>query len=113
MQHCGSLQNRGPWLKAAYECSNYCGSLKNQGPTRLIESQRPKDALKRPPGWAGLRNCVWRCDTELGKANKNRDYRHQDVLGLNAEIEELEAHKAKLLIQKDELTADIAELTSL
>merc|ERR1719331_459539 len=29
------------------------------------------------------------CDTELGKANKNRDYRHQDVLGLNAEIEEL------------------------
>merc|ERR1719456_490725 len=34
------------------------------------------------------------CDTELGKANKNRDYRHQDVLGLNAEIEELEAHKA-------------------
>jgi len=51
------------------------------------------------------------CDTELGKANKNRDYRHQDVLGLNAEIEELEAHKAKLLIQKDELTADIAELT--
>jgi len=51
------------------------------------------------------------CDTELGKANKNRDYRHQDVLGLNAEIEELEAHKAKLLIDKDELTADIATLT--
>merc|ERR1719456_1794847 len=51
------------------------------------------------------------CDTELGKANKNRDYRHQDVLGLNAEIEELEAHKAKLLIDKDELTADIAMLT--
>ena len=67
----------------------------------MIENQRPKDALKRPPGWAGLRNCVWRCDTELGKANKNRDYRHQDVLSLNAEIEELEAHKAKLLIDKD------------
>jgi peptidoglycan hydrolase CwlO-like protein len=51
------------------------------------------------------------CDTELGKANHNRDSRHQDVLGLTAGIEELEARKAKLVQQKDQLTVDIATLT--
>jgi len=52
------------------------------------------------------------CDTELGKASHSRDSRHQDVVTLTADIEELEARKAKLLVEKDELNAQILELTS-
>jgi hypothetical protein len=52
------------------------------------------------------------CDTELGKASHSRDSRHQDVTTLTADIEELEARKAKLLVEKDELNAQILELTS-
>jgi hypothetical protein len=52
------------------------------------------------------------CDTELGKASHSRDSRHQDVVSLTAAIEELEARKAKLLTEKDELNAQILELTS-
>jgi len=43
------------------------------------------------------------CNEELGKANKDRDFRWKDVLKLNTEIKGLE-------LKKDELEAEIEEL---
>merc|ERR1719398_347756 len=43
------------------------------------------------------------CDTELGKAESDRDYRFADVQALNKEGEKLE-------VDIEELTAEIAEL---
>merc|ERR1719210_2375211 len=44
------------------------------------------------------------CDTELGKARKDRDFRYQDVKSLSVELSSLEA-------KRDELKAEIAQLT--
>jgi len=44
------------------------------------------------------------CDTELGKARKDRDFRFQDVNSLSVELGSLEA-------KRDELKAEIAQLT--
>merc|ERR1719297_351368 len=44
------------------------------------------------------------CDTELGKARKDRDFRYQDVKSLSVELGSLEA-------KRDELKAEIAQLT--
>lgn len=43
------------------------------------------------------------CNEELGKANKDRDFRYKDVVKLNTEIKGLE-------LKKDELEAEIEEL---
>merc|ERR1712050_197452 len=45
------------------------------------------------------------CDEELGKANKDRDYRLSDANALNAELEQLE-------IKQDELEQEISVLTA-
>jgi chromosome segregation ATPase len=50
------------------------------------------------------------CDTELGKAESDRDYRHGDVERLSADIGVLEAKKAKLEEDQRNLKADIKEL---
>merc|ERR1719473_103906 len=50
------------------------------------------------------------CDTELGKAESDRDYRHGDVESLSADIGVLEAKKAKLEEDQRTLKADIKEL---
>jgi predicted nuclease with TOPRIM domain len=44
------------------------------------------------------------CNTELGKAEKDRDFRYQEVKTLNVEIASLE-------LKKDELESEIQELT--
>merc|ERR1719265_102900 len=43
------------------------------------------------------------CDTELGKAKKDRDYRHEDMLKLSAEIGKLEAKEDALKEQNQGL----------
>jgi len=50
------------------------------------------------------------CDTEIGKAEKDREYRHGDMETLNAEIRTLEALKAKLEEERDTLTEEILQL---
>merc|ERR550537_1756779 len=50
------------------------------------------------------------CDTELGKAESDRDYRHGDVERLSADIGVLEAKKAKLEEDQRTLKADIKQL---
>merc|ERR1719265_1397337 len=50
------------------------------------------------------------CDTEMGKAEKDRDFRHQDLEKLNAGIEQLEANKVRLEEQRDTLTEEIDTL---
>merc|ERR1719506_3702314 len=50
------------------------------------------------------------CDTEIGKAEKDREYRHGEVETLNAEITTLEALKAKLEEERDTLTEEILQL---
>merc|ERR1719453_2508745 len=50
------------------------------------------------------------CDTELGKANHNRDTNMDKVMSLNAEVEGLEATKAKLEEEIATLTTEIADL---
>jgi len=50
------------------------------------------------------------CDTEMGKAEKDREYRHGDVQTLNAEITEAEALKAKLEEERDTLQEEILQL---
>merc|ERR1719327_335642 len=50
------------------------------------------------------------CDTEIGKAEKDREYRHGDMETLNAEITTLEALKAKLEEERDTLTEEILQL---
>merc|ERR1712032_1047864 len=44
------------------------------------------------------------CDTELGKARKDRDYRFEEVKSLSVDLGSLEA-------KRDELKAEIAQLT--
>jgi hypothetical protein len=50
------------------------------------------------------------CDTEIGKAEKDREYRHGDMETLNAEITTLRALKAKLEEERDTLTEEILQL---
>merc|ERR1719253_132810 len=51
------------------------------------------------------------CDTELGKARKNRDYRFAAVKKLSAELSELEAKKDELEIEMKKLGEEIEEVT--
>merc|ERR1719194_141070 len=44
------------------------------------------------------------CDTEIGKAEKDRDFRHEDLQSLNSDITELEARQAKLELEIETLT---------
>jgi len=50
------------------------------------------------------------CDTELGKARSDRDYRLQDVNKLNAELSGLEAKQDALEEEIETLTANIKQL---
>jgi len=50
------------------------------------------------------------CDTELGKAKKDRDFRYADTKSLNAAVAELRARKAKLEATETQLTEEIATL---
>jgi chromosome segregation ATPase len=68
--------------------------------TRLLTEAKNEATHK---GW---------CDKELGVARKSRDFRHQDVVGLTADIGELEARQTSLVQEKTRLTSEIAELTS-
>merc|ERR1719213_490089 len=65
---------------------------------RLV-TEAAEEATKK--GW---------CDTELGKANHNRDPNNDKVMELNAELEGLEATKAKLEEEIATLTSEIADL---
>jgi len=47
------------------------------------------------------------CDTELGKARKDRDYRREESLDLNAELSGLEAKRDALDLEISELTDSI------
>jgi hypothetical protein len=50
------------------------------------------------------------CDTELGKAKTERDFRHEEVNTLSAEIGELEVKNDALELEISDLTAAIEEL---
>merc|ERR1719482_1654641 len=50
------------------------------------------------------------CDTELGKAESDRSFRHQDAERLSADIGELEATKAQLEETQKNLKAEIKDL---
>merc|ERR1719396_92306 len=50
------------------------------------------------------------CDTELGKAEHDRDYRWSDVKDLNAKLETLEVKLAELKAEIAELKIDIEKL---
>jgi len=50
------------------------------------------------------------CDTEIAKANHDRDYRHGDVESLSANIKVLEARKAKLTQTAADLRTSINDL---
>merc|ERR1719261_3057 len=50
------------------------------------------------------------CDTEMGKAKKERDFRQEAILALNAELEKTEALKNKLEADIETLTGELAEL---
>jgi len=52
------------------------------------------------------------CDTEMGKAEKERDFRWQDANDLSAELAGLEAKEDALVQEIKELTKDIKEETS-
>jgi len=60
------------------------------------------------------------CDTEIGKANKDRDFRMEDAKNLNIELQQLEIKKANLeaeisLLEDeiDELNTNLAEATTI
>mmetsp|Transcript_151047 Transcript_151047/g.263204 ORF Transcript_151047/g.263204 Transcript_151047/m.263204 type:complete len:704 (+) Transcript_151047:84-2195(+) len=53
------------------------------------------------------------CDTALAKAKKDRDFRKDDVMSLNADIAELEAKQALLENEIGELTTDLSDLKSM
>merc|ERR1719408_924419 len=65
---------------------------------RLV-TEAAEEATKK--GW---------CDTELGKAEHTRDSNMNTIMELNAELEGLEATKAKLEEDISTLTVEIAEL---
>merc|ERR1719272_1903102 len=50
------------------------------------------------------------CDTELGKAKSQRDFKHQDSVDLSAKLEELEVKKAELEELIVTLTGDLKDL---
>jgi len=52
------------------------------------------------------------CDTEISKTVKDRDYRLADIEGLHASLEDLNARKEKLTLDKEELDEAIKTLTS-
>merc|ERR1719313_352088 len=52
------------------------------------------------------------CDTEIGKAEKDREYRHADSVKLNAAITDGEATIAKLKETIETLTTELAELNA-
>merc|ERR1719217_1348378 len=47
------------------------------------------------------------CDTEVGKAEKDRDYRFEEANDLSADLAKLEAKRDSLKAEIKELTADI------
>jgi len=49
------------------------------------------------------------CDTELGKAEHDRDARYQEAMDLNSELMGLEAKRDALSAEIDELTTDIKD----
>merc|ERR1719172_530090 len=51
------------------------------------------------------------CDEEISKTVKDRDYRLRDIEGLHASLEELNARKEKLTLEKAELDEAITALT--
>lgn len=51
------------------------------------------------------------CDTSLAKAEKDRTFRYNSVMKLNADLEALEAKEDFLEAEIEDLTADIAHLT--
>jgi uncharacterized protein YlxW (UPF0749 family) len=51
------------------------------------------------------------CDTELGKARKDRDYRREETTDLSAELESLEAKEDALTEEIKQLTNDIKDET--
>merc|ERR1719281_45093 len=52
------------------------------------------------------------CDTEMGKAEKDREYRHGDVQTINAEITEAEALKAKLEKDREYRHGDVQTINA-
>merc|ERR1719453_1959726 len=50
------------------------------------------------------------CDTEMGKAEKARGFRHEETVKLNAGIMELEATTTKLKETIDTLTQELGDL---
>jgi peptidoglycan hydrolase CwlO-like protein len=51
------------------------------------------------------------CDTELGKARKDRAVRHADIKKLNAKLGGLEVKKAELEAELEQLSSSISKLT--
>merc|ERR1719291_1219557 len=52
------------------------------------------------------------CNTELGVAKTDRNFRYKDVLSLNTEIKGLELKRDELDLEIKELVSDIAQLTT-
>merc|ERR1719181_1081381 len=94
----------------------------NSGPIALLTMQLAADPFAKVKGL--IQSLIERllkeaadeathkgwCDTEIGKAEKDREYRHGDMETLNAEITTLEALKAKLEEERDTLTEEILQL---
>merc|ERR1712072_1307974 len=51
------------------------------------------------------------CDTELGKARKDRDFRFQEAKDLSADLAGLEAKRDELKAEIKQLTSDIKDET--
>jgi hypothetical protein len=51
------------------------------------------------------------CDTEMGKAKKERDFKQAKVMELTVELEKSQALKEKLELEIETLTGEIAELS--
>lgn len=50
------------------------------------------------------------CDTEMGKANKEKQFRMQSVLKLNAQLKSLEVKEEELEMELEELGIDLTQL---